>query len=301
MRSYPPPYGIFDQVTDTIRRIVAPNPSPMTYHGTNTYLLGQKQVAVIDPGPNDDAHLSAILAAIPEEGAITHIFVTHSHYDHSELAMRLSKTVGAPIYAFGDHEAGKSALMKTLSVTGGLGGGEGIDRTFRPDHTLSHMDKIAGDEWCISAHHTPGHMANHMCFQVDRTLFTADHVMEWATSMVSPPDGDVGDFMRSCEHLLEFQWDLFLPGHGDIVHAPNERLSWLLHHRREREAQILTQLKAGAATPYDLAQAIYTDIDAKLIPVAARNVFAHLLELHNKGLISAEKPIAFNSIFAPLS
>jgi glyoxylase-like metal-dependent hydrolase (beta-lactamase superfamily II) len=272
----------------------------MTYHGTNTYLLGEKQVAVIDPGPNDDAHLSAILAAVPEGGTITHIFVTHAHYDHSELAMHLSKTVGATIYAFGDHEAGKSALMKSLSEQGGLGGGEGIDRAFEPDHTLSHMQNVTCDEWCITAHHTPGHMANHMCFQVGKILFTADHVMDWATSMVSPPDGDVGDFMRSCEHLLDFDWDLFLPGHGDIVRAPNERLRWLLSHRREREVQILTQLQAGPATPHELAKAIYTDIDAKLIPVAARNVFAHLLELHNKGLISVEKPIAFDGIFASL-
>ena len=119
--------------------------------------------------------------------------------------------------------------------------------------------------------------------------------------MVSPPDGDVGDFMRSCEHLLNYDWDLFLPGHGDIVRAPNERLRWLLYHRREREVQILTQLQAGPATPHELAKAIYTDIDAKLIPVAARNVFAHLLELHNKGLISVKKPIAFDGIFTLLS
>jgi len=301
MNNYPPPYGTFDQVTDNIRRIVAPNPSPMTFHGTNTYLLGQTQVAVIDPGPNNDDHLSAILAALPQDGAITHIFVTHAHYDHSEMAMRLSETVDAPIYAFGDHEAGKSALMKSLSEQGGLGGGEGIDRAFRPDYILSHLDDVMCDEWRIIAHHTPGHIANHMCFQVDKVLFTADHVMDWATSMVSPPDGDVGDFMRSCQHLMEFQWDLFLPGHGDSVKAPNERLEWLFSHRREREVQILTQLQAGRATPHELAQAIYTEIDAKLIPVAARNVFAHLLELHNKGLISVEKPIAFNSIFSPLS
>ena len=120
MSSYPPPRGTFDQATQSIRRIIAPNPSPMTYHGTNTYLLGEKQVAVIDPGPNDDAHLSAILAAVPEGGTITHIFVTHAHYDHSELAMRLSKNIAAPIYAFGDHEAGKSTLMKSLSEQGGM-------------------------------------------------------------------------------------------------------------------------------------------------------------------------------------
>ncbi|NCX08126.1 MAG: MBL fold metallo-hydrolase, partial [Rhodobacteraceae bacterium] len=201
MSSYPPPRGTFDQVTPSIRRIVAPNPSPMTYH------------------------------------------VTHAHYDHSELAMQLSKTVGAPIYAFGDHQAGKSALMKSLSERGGLGGGEGIDRAFEPDHTLSHLESVTCDEWRITAHHTPGHMANHMC--LEKILITADHVMDWATSMVSPPDGDVGDFMRSCEHLLHYDWDLFLPGHGDIVRAPNERLRWLLYHRREREVQILTQLQAG--------------------------------------------------------
>ncbi|MGB1887746.1 MAG: MBL fold metallo-hydrolase, partial [Paracoccaceae bacterium] len=184
MSSYSPPRGTFDQVTPSIRRIVAPNPSPMTYHGTNSYLLGEKQVAVIDPGPNDDTHLSAILAAVPENGSITHIFVTHAHYDHSELAMRLSKTVGAPTYAFGDHEAGKSALMKSLSDQGGLGGGEGIDRAFEPEHTLSHLESVTCNEWRITAHHTPGHMANHMCFQVEKILFTADHVMDWATSMV---------------------------------------------------------------------------------------------------------------------
>ena len=142
MSSYPPPRGTFDQVTPSIRRIVAPNPSPMTYHGTNTYLLGEKQVAVIDPGPNVDAHLSAILAAVPEGGSITQIFVTHAHYDHSELAMRLSKSVGSPIYAFGDHEAGKIALLKSLCEQCGLGGGQGIDRAFQPDYTLSPSETI---------------------------------------------------------------------------------------------------------------------------------------------------------------
>ena len=298
MRSYPPTYGAFDQVGSSIRRIVAPNPSPMTFHGTNTYLLGDRQIAVIDPGPNQDDHLTAIINALPQGAAIKHILVTHAHYDHSELAMRLSQKVGAPIYAFGDYEAGKSALMRALSKQSELGGGEGIDRAFKPDHTLAHLEQILTDEWQITAHHTPGHMANHMCFQYNDILFTADHVMDWATSMVSPPDGDVGDFMRSCEHLLQYTWKLFLPGHGDIVRTPNQRLNWLLSHRREREAQILSSVKNGNTTAFEIAQAIYTDIDQKLIPVAMRNVFAHLLDLQNNGLISVEKPISIQSHFS---
>lgn len=298
MRSYPPTYGAFDQVGSSIRRIVAPNPSPMTFHGTNTYLLGDRQIAVIDPGPNQDDHLTAIINALPQGAAIKHILVTHAHYDHSELAMRLSQKVGAPIYAFGDYDAGKSALMRALSKQSELGGGEGIDRAFKPDHTLAHLEQILTDEWQITAHHTPGHMANHMCFQYNDILFTADHVMDWATSMVSPPDGDVGDFMRSCEHLLQYTWKLFLPGHGDIVRTPNQRLNWLLSHRREREAQILSSVKNGNTTAYEIAKAIYTDIDQKLIPVAMRNVFAHLLDLQNNGLISVEKPISIQSHFS---
>lgn len=299
MHAFNPEIGKVYDLGNAIRRITAPNPSPMTFRGTNTYLVGQAHVAVIDPGPDHDDHLDAILAATQGGAQITHIFVTHAHQDHSPLAARLSVKTNAPVYAFGRAKDGQSALMRQLEHSGYDGGGEGIDQAFAPDIRLADGETVTTPDWAITAHHTPGHMANHMCFALGAHLFSGDHVMGWATSMVSPPDGDLADFLAACRRLTTTPWQTFYPGHGDIVTAPNERLQWLIDHRLQRGAQITAALDHGPQTARDIAKQVYRDIDPSLIPAATRNVFAHLLDLYSKGLITFEKPLTGDSVFYP--
>ena len=268
-----------------LRRIVAPNASPMTWRGTNTYLLGNRNIAVIDPGPDSPVHMDAILAALTPGQKITQILVTHSHLDHSPLAAALSGATGAPVVAFGDSSAGRSAAMQACLNAGMQSGGEGIDHGFRPDIIAQDGDQIDAGDTALTAIHTPGHMGNHLSFVWDDAVFCGDHVMDWATSLVSPPDGDLTDFMNSCDRLLNIPATVFHAGHGAPITAPHERLKWLITHRLGREAQIIEQLGAGPATAAELAEKIYVDTPAALIPAATRNVFAHLIDLEGKNRV----------------
>ena len=275
-----------------IRRVLAPNRSPMTQEGTNTYILGRGRVAVIDPGPDDPAHLAAILAAMEADEVISHIFVTHSHLDHSSLARRLAASCGAPVLGFGPSQAGRSATMVALGQTGAIGGGEGVDPAFAPDITLRDGEVIDGDGWRIEALHTPGHMANHLCFAARGAVFTGDHVMGWASSLISPPDGDMGAFMTSCRRLAARDDRIYYPGHGAPVRSPADRLAWLIAHREGREAQVLAALADGPATPHELTRHLYTQVDPRLHPAATRNVLAHLIDLWEQNRIDVDPHIA---------
>ena len=282
---FDPPVGTAITLEPGLRRIVADNPSPMTYRGTNTYLLGTTDIAVIDPGPASDAHLNAILKAIRPTQQISHIIVTHTHLDHSPLARQLSTVTGAPVFGFGNATAGRSSVMKQLTLDAELGGGEGIDTSFCPDRDLSDGDTVSGDTWQLDVLHTPGHIGNHICLGWGNACFTADHVMGWASSLVSPPDGDLTDFMTSCARLQAQDWRIFYPGHGGPVNAPTARLEWLVCHRKTREAEILAVLDAGPATAREIAQKIYTDTPAALLGAATRNVLAHLIDLTGKSIV----------------
>lgn len=286
--NFDPEIGLAETLEPGLRRIVAPNPSPMTYRGTNTYLLGETDVAVIDPGPDSAAHLEAILAAIQPGQRISHIIVTHTHLDHSPLARPLAERTGAEVWAFGDATAGRSTVMQGLAEAGLMGGGEGVDHGFRPDHVLADGDVLEGDGWALEVLHTPGHIGNHVSLAWGDACLTADHVMGWATSLVSPPDGDLTDFMASCEKLGARQWRVFYPGHGAPVSDPNARLDWLVAHRRAREVSILDALAAGPATAEALARAIYTETPAALLGAATRNVLAHLVDLTGRGRVAPE-------------
>lgn len=279
---FDPAIGVADTLEPGLRRIVAPNPSPMTYRGTNTYLLGTRGLAVIDPGPEDDAHLEAILASVGPDQQITHIIVTHTHLDHSPLARPLAQRTGAPVLAFGGPHAGRSAVMQQLADGESVGGGEGIDTAFRPDIEVPDGTVIDGDGWTLEAIHTPGHIGNHLCLAWGDACLTADHVMGWATSLVSPPDGDLTDFMASCARLQARDWRVFYPGHGAPVNEPAARLNWLVDHRLSREASILHHLSQGPATAAQLAAAIYTETPPALQGAATRNVLAHLVDLTGK-------------------
>ncbi|MDV7144376.1 MBL fold metallo-hydrolase [Tropicimonas sp. TH_r6] len=269
-----------------LRRVLAPNPSPMTYHGTNTYILGEGAVAVIDPGPALPRHLDAILSVLEPGERVSHILITHSHLDHSPLSRPLSEATGAPILGFGTHEDGRSDVMKQLAARREIGGGEGIDTAFQPDQKITDGATIEGDGWRLDALWTPGHIANHLCFAWGNAVFTGDHVMGWASSLISPPDGDLAAFMRSCDRLSKRSDRIYYPGHGDPVPDPGNRLSWLVAHRREREAQILTLLSEGPTTLRDLTAQIYTGTHAALLPAAERNMLAHIIDLSEKRIVS---------------
>ena len=281
-----------------LQQVLAPNPSPMTLHGTNTYLIGQSEIAVIDPGPAIPAHLEAIMAAIPAGGRITHILVTHSHLDHSPLAALLSQRTGAPVLAAGPSDWGRSPLMQALADEGQLGGGEGVDHDFAPDTQIGEGSRIESSEWQIETRATPGHMANHLSFIWEGAVFSGDLVMDWSTSLVSPPDGDMTAFMASVAALQEMDPRIFYAGHGNPVIAPAARCAELLAHRRGREAQILQALTKGPANAQRLAKDIYTDLNPALLPAAERNTLAHLIDLVEKNTAKPDGPLTASAKFS---
>lgn len=280
-----------------IRLLRAPNTSPLTGTGTNTWLVGASALAVIDPGPDDPTHLSAILDAVGPGQTISHIVVTHAHRDHSALAPRLAEATGAPILAFGTATEGRSPLMTRLAETLPPHG-EGLDLAFTPDLRLTDSEIVAGPDWCLTAVHTPGHLGGHLCLALGDMLFSGDHVMGWATTIVSPPDGDMGAYMASLHRLTQQSWRRFLPGHGDPVERPADRLEELIAHRQQRERQILQALADGPARIPALTARIYTDLPQSLLPAAERNVFAHLIDLATRNLIWAKPGLHPEAEFA---
>ena len=269
-----------------IRLIRAANPSPLTGTGTNTWLVGGSDLVVVDPGPDLPDHLAAILAAIGPGQRIARIVVTHAHLDHSALAPRLSALTGAPVHAFGTATDGRSPLMQVLAPSLPPHG-EGLDLTFSPDLRVEDGTTLSGPDYDLTAVHTPGHLGGHLAFALGDLLFSGDHVMGWSTSIVSPPDGDMAAYMTSLARLSAGRWSRFLPGHGDPVEDPEQRLADLTRHRLGREAQILAALKAEPASIPDLTARVYVDTPRHLLPAAERNVFAHLVDLHSRGRVTA--------------
>ncbi|MDP5307744.1 MBL fold metallo-hydrolase [Paracoccus spongiarum] len=276
-------------------RILAPNPSALTGPGTNSFLIGRDHVAVIDPGPDDPAHLAAIVAAA--QGRISHIFVTHAHRDHSGGAARLAAMTGAPILAFGDALAGRSPVMQRLAGQGLVGGGEGLDHDFRPDRTLRDGETVSTPDWALTALHTPGHSGGHLCLAWGDQIFTGDVVMGWSSSIISPPDGDLADYMRSLDRLAGLAPRRLLPAHGAPVDDPAGRIAELAAHRRARSAQILAALRDGPDDAPGLARRIY-DVPPDLLPAATRNVLAHLIALSTLGAAVADGDLSATTRFS---
>ena len=286
------------RVGPDIVRVTCGNPSPLTGPGTNTYLLGRgDERIVVDPGPAGPPmadHLAAVMSAAG--GArIAAILVTHAHLDHSAAVPALVASTGAPVLGFGPPEAGRSARMARL--VGTLEGGEGLDRGFAPDRTLGDGEVLRAAGVEVRALHTPGHFGGHLCFAVGDAVLSGDLAMGWATTLVSPPDGDVADFVASCERLAASGPAILHPGHGAPIQDPRARLAELVAHRRDREVQIRRALLAAPGTAAELAARIYLETPPALLPAAARNVLAHLVDLEDRGLAACDGPLGAAATF----
>ncbi len=282
-------YGTVSGLSPLVRRVIAQNPSAFTFHGTGTYVVGHGGgVAVIDPGPDDSAHIDALLASLRGE-TVSHILITHTHRDHSPGAALLKARTGAPTYGFGPHPQVKNASGVVVE--------EGGDHTFMPDHVLKDGDEIRGTGWTVTALHTPGHISNHLCFglQEEKALFSGDHVMGWSTTVISPPDGNMTDYYASLKKLL-FRDDVrYYPTHGAPIdalgtgHSPQHFVRELIKHREAREAQILDCLaQSGPQTIPQMVAKMYAEIPAFLHPAAARSVLAHLIHMAGDGRVKVE-------------
>jgi glyoxylase-like metal-dependent hydrolase (beta-lactamase superfamily II) len=274
------------EVAPGVRAIAADNPGPFTFKGTVTYIVGRDQVAIIDPGPDDAAHIAALLDAVRGE-AVTHIFVTHTHRDHSPAAAKIKAATGAPVLAQGPHRLARplhTGEMRRLDAS--------ADLDFRPDIVLADGEIVNGRGWTLEAVATPGHTANHMAFAFKEAnlLFAGDHVMAWSTTIVAPPDGAMTDYMASLHKLARRSEPLYLPGHGAPVRDAPRYVQFLIRHRQAREASILHRLGKGAADIPTIVRAVYIGLDPRLVGAAALSVLAHLEELVARGAVMTEGP-----------
>ncbi|WP_113266106.1 MBL fold metallo-hydrolase [Agrobacterium cavarae] len=292
---FQPAYGTPVKVAENVQRLTVNNPSAFTFHGTNSYIVGGHSVAVIDPGPEDEVHFQALMRAL-EGREVTHIFVSHTHRDHSPLAKRLKAATGAVTVAEGPHRAARPLHEGERNPFA-----ESADSDFVPDLALGDNETVTGDGWALTALHTPGHTANHAAFALDRdgVVFSADHVMAWATTIVAPPDGAMSDYMASLDRLLERDDRLFLPGHGGPVNDPAAFMRGLRTHRRMREKAVLTRIKAGDRTIAEMVKVIYRSTDPRLHGAAALSVLAHIEDLIEKGLVETDGPPSLTGLYLP--
>lgn len=292
---FEPAHGEAIEVAPGVRRITADNPSAFTFHGTNSYILGNDTVAVIDPGPVSENHFQALLRAIGGR-PVSHIFVSHTHADHSPLARQLKEATGAKVYAEGPHRPARPLRIGEINPLDAS-----ADTEFMPDVSLADGELVEGDGWSLRAIYTPGHTANHLAFALEGTgiLFSADHVMAWATTIVAPPDGAMSDYMASLEKLMERDDRLYLPGHGGPVRQPPAFLRGLKTHRRMRERAILERLRSGDRTIPEMVAAIYRDTDPRLHNAAGLSVLAHLEDMVARGLVEAEGEPSIGGTFIP--
>ena len=280
-------YGRLALVAPMIRRIVARNPSPFTFRGTGTYVVGQGEVAVIDPGPDLDEHVEALLAGLSGE-QVTHILITHTHRDHSPAARALQAATGAPTYGYGPHAGGQRGDGAVE---------EGGDWAITPDKTVRDRDRLAGNGWVFEAVHTPGHTSNHLCFALpsEGVLFSGDHVMGWSTSVIAPPDGDMAAYMASLAKLLGRPDALYWPTHGPAISEPQAHVHAFVAHRREREAGILDCLRAGAGRIEAIVERLYVGLQPGLHRAAGRSVHAHLIDLVGRGIVDSDGSPTFEA------
>ncbi|MEZ5855934.1 MAG: MBL fold metallo-hydrolase [Hyphomicrobiaceae bacterium] len=280
-------YGVPSQLMPGLRRIVANNPGPFTYKGTNTYLVGDgKDVALIDPGPEDDAHLKAIMDATKGQ-RIAAIIITHTHRDHIDGLPRLKAETGAPVWGYGRKAVNPGERKQSPA------GGEFTDESFVPDHAMADGTRFDGEGFALTALHTPGHAPDHLCFAIDGTgaLLSGDHVMGWNTSVVAPPEGNMVAYMKSLDKLMGRTDSVFFPGHGGRIEQPQRVVKAFIVHRRMREQAILDCIKGGATTVADVVAAVYKGLDPRLVRAASMSVPAHIESLAENGLVKVTGPM----------
>jgi glyoxylase-like metal-dependent hydrolase (beta-lactamase superfamily II) len=290
-------YGELQEVAPGVRRFVCQNPSPFTFKGTNAYVLGQGEVGLVDPGPADEGHGEALLAALARAGdRVSHILLTHCHADHSGAVDFMRKRTGAP--AFGFARANGAAFPDARHSPSGRSFIIPVDF----DQRLADGDSVEGQGWAVTALHTPGHAPDHLCFALrgEPLLFSGDHVMGWNTSVVAPPEGHMGAYIRSLEKLLRGEQNLFLPGHGGPIEQPQRLVKAFIMHRRWREAEIAECLRSGIETIDLIVPKIYGRLDSALSGAAALAVFAQIELMMEKGLVRTAncQPASLESRFA---
>jgi len=283
---FDPAHGRIVEVAPGIQRLTAPNESPFTFRGTNTYILGNEQVAVIDPGPSIDSHFDLLTQALKGR-RVSHIIVTHTHMDHSPLAAPLKEMTGAPVFAEGIHRDSRELHLGETNSLDAAG-----DRDFTPDHELGDGEIIEGQDWKLETILTPGHTKNHACFALRESnmLFSGDHVMAWSTSIVAPPDGSMRDYMNSLAKMMERRETVYLPGHGGRLEKAPEFVRALRTHRKMRETAVLSRIRAGDRNIPEIVKIIYRDTDPRLHGAAGLSVFAHIEDLVEQGRIICEGP-----------
>lgn len=279
-------YGVASELAPGVRRIVANNPGPFTYKGTNTYLVGSgREIVLIDPGPDDAAHFDAIVQA-SGDSRITHVLITHTHRDHTDGLERVIAATGARTCGYGRVARERGGTKTSPS------GGEYVEKDFVPDIPLKEGDRLEAAGVSLTALHTPGHAPDHLCFALEgtRILFSGDHVMAWNTSVVAPPEGRMGDYMASLERLLERDDELYLPGHGGRLPQPKRVVKAYMLHRRMREQAILDCIRQGHATIAEIVPIVYRGLDPRLLNAASLSIAAHVEHLAERGLVISEGP-----------
>jgi len=287
-------YGSLAQLSPLIQRVIANNPGPFTYTGTGVYIIGDKNVAVIDPGPAIPEHRVALDKAL-EGRKVTHVLMTHHHIDHSPLAIPLAHDHGCKVYGYGlqirPPEGGEVRLEA------------GDDLSFKPDVEIRCGDIFEGDGWTIDAIHTPGHTSNHMCFGLreENTLFSGDHIMGWSTSVVSPPDGHMGDYLDSLERIKARKFDRIWPTHGPCIDKVDEFVGAYIDHRLAREVQIMDALKSGLTEIMPIVEKLYVDLDKRLYPAAAHSVLSHLIHMRETGRVTSKDADGLKAQYSPVA
>jgi glyoxylase-like metal-dependent hydrolase (beta-lactamase superfamily II) len=282
-----------DEVMPGVRRIMADNPGPFTFKGTLSYIIGRGKVAIVDPGPNDPRHIAALLDAVRNE-TVTHIFVTHTHRDHSPAVPAIKHATGATVYAEGPHRAARPLHIGEHNPLEGSG-----DRDFRPDVMLKDGEVVEGDGWAVEAVATPGHTANHMAYALrdKNALFAGDHVMGWATSIVAPPDGAMSDYMASLHKLAKRNEATYFPGHGPAIADAPRFVNYYILHRHAREDSILHRLAKGPTDIPTIVRASYIGIDPRLVGAAGLSVLAHLEDLVARGQVVTDGAPAVDGVY----
>ncbi len=284
------PYGQCQVISPRVKRVLADNPSPFSYTGTGSFILGTGPFAILDPGPNDPAHIAAIINAL-DDGECSAILVTHTHLDHSPAAKPLADKLNVPIYAFGPHGMGKQRALEGEDVEAGA------DNDFTPTDILKDGDQLCFGDATLTAIHTPGHTSNHVCFHLEEenTCFTGDHIMGWSTTIISPPDGDMADYMASLKKVRDLNPALLRPIHGPAIENPVAFINALIEHREVREEKIYQAVVDGCHTIEQIVPRVYHDIDTSLYPAAARSTLAHIIHLIDQNKIITKDDIGLQA------